>query len=86
MQEINASSFIKRSFEEVGCLGFCEKTQEVGCHANLTSIFSTQLKRNKTTIAGMDFLVSTEMIDMNFRVGGPLLHIGIVLLQIKFLK
>ena len=62
MQEIDASEFIKRSFKQVGCLGFCEKVQEVGYHYELTSLFATNFKRNKTTIAGMDFLVSTEVI------------------------
>ena len=79
MQEINASPFIKEAFEKVRCLGFCEKIQKVGCHSKLTSIFSTLFKRNKTTRVGMEFLVSAEVIDIIFRVGGHLLHIGIVL-------
>lgn len=36
VQEIMASSFIKKSFQDVGCLGFCEKIQEAGFHAKLT--------------------------------------------------
>jgi hypothetical protein len=35
IREIMASPFIKKSFEDVGCLGFCERIQEVGCHAKL---------------------------------------------------
>ena len=57
-----ASTFIKKLFEYVGCLGFCERIQEVGCHAKLTSLFATNFKKDKTTIAGVYFIVSTDVI------------------------
>ena len=62
MKEINASSYIEKSFEDVGCLGFCERIQEVECHAKLTSIFSTNFRRDKGTIAGIDFIISADAI------------------------
>ena len=62
MQEISSSNFIKKSFGQVGYLGFCEKVKEVGYHCMLTSLFSTNFKRKKTTIAWMDFLVPVEVI------------------------
>lgn len=68
MKEFNVSPFIKISFEDVGCLGFCERFQELGCYAELTSLFATNLKRKNTTIVGMGFLVSTEAIGKIFRV------------------
>lgn len=62
MQDINASSFTKTLFEDVGCLWFCEKIQEVGCHAKLTNLSTTNFKRDKTTIAEMDFIISVDFI------------------------
>jgi hypothetical protein len=60
-----ASTFIKKSFEDVGCLGFCERIQEVGCHAKLTSLFATNFKKDMTTIVGVDFMVSTDSISIS---------------------
>lgn len=45
MSEINASPFIKKYFEEAGCLSFCQKVQEVDYHQGLTSQFSISLKK-----------------------------------------
>jgi hypothetical protein len=64
VREIMASPFIKKSFEDVGCLGFCERIQEVGCHAKLTSLFATNFKKDKTTIVGIDFTISTDAISI----------------------
>ena len=62
LQEINASPYAKRSFENSACLRFCERIQEVGCHAQLTSLFSTSFKRNKVFIASIQFTISAEVI------------------------
>ena len=68
IHDIIASSFINKSFEYVGCLGFYEKVQQVYYHCELTTLFATNFKRDKTTIAWMDFMVSAEEIGMIFRV------------------
>ena len=65
MKEINASLFIKKSFEDVGCLGFCERIQKVGFHTKFTSLFSTNFRRDEITIEWMDFMLSAEVIGMS---------------------
>lgn len=62
MQELNASEFIRKSFEQAGCLGFCQKVQEVGYHHDLTSLFTTSFKKDRAIIAGVKFPVSAEVI------------------------
>jgi hypothetical protein len=62
VREIMASPFTKKSFEDVGCLGFCERIQEVCFNAKLTSLFATNFKKDKTTIAGIEFTISTDSI------------------------
>lgn len=52
----------------MGYLGFCEQIQQVGYHAKLTSLFSTNLKRGKPTISGIKFIISAEVIGIIFRV------------------
>lgn len=54
MQEINSLEFIRKSFEQAGCLGFCQRVQEVGYHHDLTSSFSIKFKKDQTTIAGFN--------------------------------
>ena len=49
-------------FEDVNCLGFCQRVQEVGYHEHLTSIFFLTLKEENITIAGTDFLFLVEAI------------------------
>ena len=57
-----ASSFIKKSFEGVGCISFFERIQEAGCHAKLTSLFATSFRRDKAKITGVDFTISVDDI------------------------
>lgn len=59
LQEINYSIHVKKSFEDSGCLRFCGRVQEVGYHAQLTSIFSTIFRRDEANIVGIDFTLST---------------------------
>ena len=61
-QEFMSSSLAKHFFQNVGCLGFCEKIQQVGYHAKLTILFATNLRRDKVTIAGVSFKISTKSI------------------------
>ena len=62
LREINASSFAKRCFRNVGCMKFCEKIQEVGCHVSLTSLFAHDFNIDKVVIEGIEFSVSTDII------------------------
>ena len=64
IREIMASLFINKLFEDVGCLGFCERIQEVGCHAKLTSLFATNFKKEKKSIAWVDFTISMDSISI----------------------
>jgi len=57
-----ASSFIKKSFQDVGYLVFCEKIQEVGSNAKFTSLFATNFRRDKASIVGVDFTISADSI------------------------
>ena len=57
-----SSSLAKKCLEKVGSLGFCEKIQQVKYHAKLTSLFTTNLRRDKVTIEGVSFTISNEAI------------------------
>ena len=60
--EITSSPFVMKFFEDINCLGFCQRVQEVGHHDHLTSIFYLTLKEDKITIAGTDFMFSVDSI------------------------
>ena len=60
--EIISSKFVMKFFEDVNCLGFCQRVQEVGYHEHLIGIFSLTLKEDKITIAGIDFMFSVYAI------------------------
>lgn len=64
VQGITASSFIMKYFKNVGCLGFCDRIQEVGCHLRLTSLFANNFRRDKVNIAGVDFTISGDAISI----------------------
>jgi len=49
-------------FEDVNCLGFFQRVQEVGYHKHLTGIFSLTLKEDKITVTGIDFMFSVDVI------------------------
>ena len=51
-----------KCFEDVNCLGFCQRVQEVGYHEHLTSIFALTLKEDNVTIAGADFMFLVDVI------------------------
>lgn len=61
-EELVSSPLSKQCFENVGCFGFCELVQRVKYYANLTSLFPTHLRKDKVTIAGVSFTISTEFI------------------------
>ena len=62
-QDLMSSSLAKKCFQNVGCIGFCEQLQQVKYHAKLPSLFATNLRIDKVTIAGVSFTISTEAID-----------------------
>ena len=62
--EIISSPFITKCFEDVNCLGFCQRVEEVGYHEELTDLFAANLKGEKATIAGIDFTFSVAAISL----------------------
>ena len=62
MQEINASIFLKKSFEQVGYLWFCKKVQEVGYNCDLESLFAINFRGHRATILGVEFMVLADII------------------------
>lgn len=59
-----ASPFLKKSFQDVGCLVFCEKIQEVYFNVYLTGIFATSFRRDKAIIVGVEFTILVEDISI----------------------
>jgi len=53
--EINSSPFIRQCFEDVSCLGLCQRVGEVGLHEQITDWIATNLKWEKAIIAGIEF-------------------------------
>lgn len=53
VQEIMVSQFFKKSFQDVGCLVFCQKIQELGFNEKLTSTFDNIVMRDKEAIVGV---------------------------------
>ena len=62
LQEINASPYAKRCFENNGCLIFCERIMEVGFHAQLTSLVATIFSRDKAIVTDIEFTLSAYSI------------------------
>jgi len=60
--ELISSSLSKQCFQNVGRLGFCEQVQQVKYDAKLTSLFSTNLMRDKVTVVVVSFTISTKAI------------------------
>ena len=60
--DIMSSPFLKKSFQDVGCLAFFPKVEELGFHDKFTSTFSTRLRKDKVTIAGVVFTLSKDTI------------------------
>jgi len=60
--EITSYLFLMKCFEDVNCLGFCQRVQDVGYHENLIGIFSLTLREDKITIVGTDFMFSLDSI------------------------
>jgi len=61
-QEITTSPSVLSSFQEVGCLEFCHKIQEVSSHPLLTELFSLRLDGNQVHIAGLDFVLTPKEV------------------------
>ena len=51
--EMISSPLSKQFFQNVGCMRFCEQVQIVKYHVKLTSLFATNLKRDKVIIPGV---------------------------------
>jgi len=64
VQEIMASPFINKYFQDAGCLGFCEKIQEVGSNFKFTSLFATNFRRDNANIVRVDFIISADAISI----------------------
>jgi len=60
--QITSSPFFVKFFEDVNCLGFCQRVQEIRYHEHLTSIFPLALKEDKIIIVGTDFMFSVDTI------------------------
>lgn len=65
---MSSSPFIKKSFEDAGCLRFCLRVEELKFHDKLTSSFSTELKREKVTIVGFQFTISRKLISASIGI------------------
>jgi len=49
--ESTSSPFVMKCLEDVNCLGFCQRVQEVaGYHEHLTSIFSLTLRKKRSPL------------------------------------
>ncbi len=55
--EVLSSPSIMKYFEYVGLLKFCQKVEEFKYHDQLTSAFSTKLKRDKVAIVGFQITI-----------------------------
>lgn len=60
--EITSSPFSMKCFEDVNCLWFCERVQEVGYHEHLIGIFAFTLEEYKITIVGTHFMFLADSI------------------------
>ena len=60
--EMIFTPFSKHFFQAVWCFPFCELVEKVKYNATLTKLFSTQLKRDKVTIAGVNFTISIDIV------------------------
>jgi hypothetical protein len=59
---VNANRMIRVSFEQAGCMRFCEKVQ--GYNVQLTKQFSLKFNGVSTTIVGITFPVLEETISI----------------------
>ena len=60
--QITSSPFILKCFEDVNCVEFFQKIQEVGYNEQLTGLFSIALKKHKVVIVGIEFNFTLESI------------------------
>lgn len=60
--EIFSSPFIRKSFEDVGCLTFSQRNEQLKFHDQLTNAFATKLRKDKVKIAGVEFTISGQLI------------------------
>ena len=59
INELMASPMVASCFQYVGCLDFCKLIERVQHHPVLTTLFSSHLKDNQVTLAGVTFTLST---------------------------
>lgn len=55
--EVLYSPIVMKYFEDVGCLKFCQKVEELKYHDQLTTAFSTNIKDENITIVGFQITV-----------------------------
>lgn len=60
--DIMSSPSLKKSFQDVACLAFCQNIEELRFNDKLTSTFSTRLRRDKVTIDGVVFTLLVDTI------------------------
>ena len=63
-----ATPFLKKSFQDAGCLAFFQKIEELGVSDKRTSVFAHRLRRDKVTISWVVFTLSTEAISIATRI------------------
>ena len=61
-QEINDSPSVLFNFQEVECLNFCQKVQEVTNHPPLTQLFALRLQGEHVQIASLDFVLTPRSV------------------------
>ena len=62
IKEIIASPSIFSYFQDVGCLYFCKKIQEVTNYPLLTDLFSLRLDGEQVHIVGLDFVLTPKAV------------------------
>ena len=62
--QITSSHFILKYFENVNCVQFFQKIQEVGHNEQLIGLFSIALKKGKFFIVGLEFNFALESISI----------------------
>lgn len=54
---VNVDPTIQVTFEQIGCILFCEDIQTYGYHFQLASLFSLSLKVDQVKIGDLEFKV-----------------------------
>lgn len=59
---VNSDLVVRATFEQVGCVQFCEKIQTHGHHAQLANMFAQGFKDEKVKLGDFEFVVTEETI------------------------